>query len=133
MLRALANTNVHWEYLRKEPSKNRFSNSFDHKPVSRGHYRTVRAPQSAEGSPGLRRVPSPQEAQRSSVYGEGAVAETISKAELRGKADDAPFDSEPHLREAWLARGHGVGPWGSRAPKQQTIPRLVLKANHSDG
>lgn len=35
MLRDFANTNVYWEYLRKESSKNHLANSFDHKPISR--------------------------------------------------------------------------------------------------
>lgn len=36
MLRAFADTIVHWEYLRKESSNNHFPNSFDNKPVTSG-------------------------------------------------------------------------------------------------
>lgn len=61
------------------------------------------------------------------------------KAELRGKADDAPFDSEPYLRETWLARvAMGIGPqhflpWDGSAPKQQMHPKMALRAKHYNG
>lgn len=72
MLRAFANTNVHWDCLRKESSQNNFPNSFDHKRISSGapcrtvFHRMHQRKTHAEAK---------QKVQAKSVYVEGTVAE----------------------------------------------------------
>lgn len=116
MLRALANTNVHWDYLSKESSKNHFPNPF---PI--GHLVGPWSPECTEGNPGLR--PNRKLKLNFFTWRELRQKQLLIlffRMGRKGWLCSLGF-REPRLGGAWLARvATGVDPWHPEPWRQQS-------------